>query len=184
MITMKDIVREGHPALREKAQAVAVPPSKEDIELAERLLQFVKNSQDPALAERYDLRPGIGLASPQVGISKRIIAVHVEDENGHLHSHALLNPKIVSHSVKVTYLEGGEGCLSVDREVPGFVPRYEKITVKGINTKSEPVELKLKGLVAIVFQHEIDHLDGIMFYDRINKEQPFDPPSTVSLTRP
>ncbi|WHY74268.1 peptide deformylase [Fictibacillus enclensis] len=183
MLTMKDIVREGNPILRERATNVELPPQQEDIQIAKEMLKFLKNSQNPELAQKYNLRPGVGLACPQIGIPKRIIAVHTEDDQGELYSYALFNPKIVSHSVKVTYLEGGEGCLSVDRDVPGYVPRYAKVTVRGTTIKGEQVDLKLKGMPAIVFQHEIDHLDGIMFYDRINKENPFTPPSTVILNR-
>lgn len=183
MLTMKDIVREGHPTLREKAKDVVLPPQQEDIQTAKEMLEFLKNSQNPEMAQKYKLRPGVGLACPQIGISKRIIAVHVEDEQGQLISYALFNPKIVSHSVQVTYLEGGEGCLSVDRDVPGFVPRYAKTTIKGTTVDGEEIQLKLKGMPAIVFQHEIDHLDGIMFYDRINKENPFSPPTAVTLNK-
>lgn len=85
-------------------------------------------------------------------------------------------PKIISHSVERTYLQSGEGCLSVDREVPGYVPRYTRITVKATSINGEEVKLRLKGLPAIVFQHEIDHLNGVMFYDHINKENPFAAP--------
>ena len=105
-----------------------------------------------------------------------MIAVHVTDADGTLYSHALFNPKIISHSVERTYLQGGEGCLSVDREVPGYVPRYTRITVKATSINGEEVKLRLKGLPAIVFQHEIDRLNGVMFYDHINKENPFAAP--------
>ncbi|MGC4375480.1 peptide deformylase [Fictibacillus sp. Mic-4] len=183
MLTMKDIIREGDPILRQVAKEVSLPPRQEDVETAKKMLEFLIHSQNPEMAQKYHLRPGVGLAAPQIGISKRLIAVHVTDDNGKLYSVALFNPKIVSHSVQVTYLEGGEGCLSVDRPVPGLVPRYAKITVRGIDHKGEKVELKLKGMPAIVFQHEIDHLDGIMFYDRINKEKPFEPPAQMALYR-
>lgn len=180
---MKDIVREGHPVLRKKAVDVPSPFSEEDVKIAEQLLEFVKNSQDPEIAGKYNLRPGIGLAAPQIGVSKRIFAFHVTDESGNLFSYALLNPKIISHSVQMTYLDGGEGCLSVDRDVPGFVPRYAKITAKGFTPDGSEVELKLKGLPGICFQHELDHLDGIMFYDRINEKQPFEPPANSAILR-
>jgi peptide deformylase len=181
---MKDIVREGHPVLEQKAAEVPQPFSEEDVAIANQLLEFVKNSQDPEISLKYKLRPGIGLAAPQIGISKRIFAIHVTDDEGNLYSYALLNPKLVSHSVKMTYLDGGEGCLSVDRDVPGIVPRYAKVSVKGYTPDGSLVELKLKGLPGICFQHELDHLDGIMFYDRINEKQPFEPPSnSVSLVR-
>ncbi|NSL50710.1 peptide deformylase [Calidifontibacillus erzurumensis] len=176
MITMKDIVREGHPALRAKAEEVVLPASDEDKQTLKAMIEFVINSQDPEIAAKYGLRPGIGLAAPQLGISKRMIAVHVVDEDDKLYSYALFNPKIVSHSTKKCYLAGGEGCLSVDRDVPGYVPRYFKITVKATDLEGKEVNLRLKGLPAIVFQHEIDHLNGIMFYDHINKQDPFKAP--------
>ena len=69
----------------------------------------------------------------------------------------------------------GEGCLSVDREVEGFVPRYRRITVEGYNVKGEKVKLRLRDYISIVFQHEIDHLNGQLFTDRIDKNQPLAP---------
>jgi peptide deformylase len=142
-------------------------------------MEYLINSQDPEIAQKYGLRPGIGLAAPQINVSKRMIAVHVTDENNKLYSYGLFNPKIISHSVEKCYLTTGEGCLSVDREVPGFVPRYARITVKGFSLDGEEVEIRLKGLPAIVFQHEIDHLNGIMFYDHINKDDPFKVPENA-----
>jgi peptide deformylase len=184
MLTMENIVREGHPVLREIAKEVALPPSEEDIHTLRSMLEFVINSQNPEIAARYQLRPGIGLAAPQIGVSKRMIAVHVTDHDGKLHSYALFNPKIISHSVERSYLTSGEGCLSVDRAVPGYVPRYARITVKATSIDGEELKLRLKGLPAIVFQHEIDHLNGIMFYDHINHENPFAiPENAVPLER-
>lgn len=180
MITMKDIIREGDPRLRKVSMEVNMPPSGEDINLANSLLQYVINSQNPEISLEYGLRSGIGLAAPQIGILKRAIGVHVTDLQGNLFSYALLNPKIISHSVEQVYLSGGEGCLSVDRDVPGYVPRYARITVTGYDTRLGEVKIRLKGLPAICFQHEIDHLNGIMFYDRINKNNPFTAPEGSS----
>ncbi|MFD2639642.1 peptide deformylase [Piscibacillus salipiscarius] len=176
MITMDQIVREGDPVLREKAKEVELPASTKDQETLEEMLQFIKNSQNEEIAKKYDLRPGVGLAAPQIGLSKRMLAVHFTDFNDREYSMGLFNPKIISHSVEKTYLKGGEGCLSVDRDVPGIVPRYARITIKGTNLNDEEVKLRLKGYAAIVFQHEIDHLDGIMFYDHINQNDPLHPP--------
>lgn len=170
---MKDIVREGHPILNHSAKDVSIPPTEQDIETLKKMIQFIKNSQDEKIAEEYELRAGVGLAAPQIGLSKRMIAVHFEDFNNQLYSDGYFNPKIVSHSVEFTYLSSGEGCLSVDREVAGYVPRYARITVSAINLAGEHVKLRLRGYAAIVFQHEIDHLNGVMFYDRINKQEPF-----------
>lgn len=173
MITMANIIRDGHPTLRAVAEEVTLPASIEDKEILKSLLDYVKNSQDQEIAEKYQLRAGIGLAAPQINVSKRMIAIHLNDEKGVLHSYALFNPKIISHSVEQTYLSAGEGCLSVDEAIPGYVPRYARVTVKGVTLDGEQVKLRLKGMLAIVFQHEIDHLNGIMFYDHINKDNPF-----------
>ncbi|MGM8211898.1 peptide deformylase [Virgibacillus sp. W0430] len=179
MIVMKDIVREGHPALRTKAEEISVPPSQEDRDTLIEMMEFLVNSQDEMLAEKYNLRSGVGLAAPQLGISKRMIAVHFTDAKDTVYSYQLINPKIVSHSVEMAYLAGGEGCLSVDREVEGYVPRYSRITIKAFTLNGEPIKLRLKDYAAIVFQHEIDHLNGIMFYDHINKQNPFTIPDNA-----
>jgi len=173
MIKMNDIVREGNPVLREKAKEVVLPASDEDKAILASLLEYVKNSQDMETAEKYGLRPGIGLAAPQIGVSKRMIAIYVNDENGHQLNYALFNPKIISHSVEKAFLTSGEGCLSVDRNVPGYVHRYARVTVKAVTLEGEEVKFRLKGLPAICIQHEIDHLNGIMFYDYINEKEPF-----------
>ncbi|TYR79886.1 peptide deformylase [Priestia megaterium] len=180
MITMNEIMKDGHPILRKVAEAVKLPASAEDKEVLRQLLEYVQNSQNPETASMYGLRPGIGLAAPQINVSKRMIAVHVTDEKGVLHSYALFNPKIISHSIEKTYLTSGEGCLSVDEDIEGFVPRYARITVKGTTLDGEEVKVRFKGLPAVVFQHEIDHLDGIMFYDYINKENPFQVPDNAT----
>lgn len=173
MLTKDDIILDGHPTLRQVAKEVPLPASEEDKSILNDLLEYVKNSQNPEIVAQYGLRPGIGLAAPQINVSKRMIAVHVTDEQGNLYSYALFNPKIVSHSVEKSYLSSGEGCLSVDEAIPGYVPRYARITVKGFDLEGIEVKLRLKGLPAIVFQHEIDHLNGIMFYDHIDKQDPF-----------
>ena len=79
MILMDQIVREGHPALRKRAEEVKFPLSEADRQLHEELLEYVKNSQDPDLSIKYGLRPGIGLAAPQVNQSKRMFALHIPD---------------------------------------------------------------------------------------------------------
>lgn len=180
MITMKDIIKDGHPTLREKAVEVPLPPTEEDINTLNEMLQFLKNSQDEETAEKYGLRPGVGLAAPQINISKKIIAVciqnFIEDANGTIRVEdtfevGLFNPKIVSHSEEVIYLGTGEGCLSVDEDVEGYVPRYARITVEGFNLQGEKVRIRLKDYYGVVFQHEIDHLNGVMFYDHIDENQ-------------
>lgn len=182
LINMKDIIREGNPTLRAVAEEVTFPLSDQEIILGEKMLQFLHNSQDPVMAEKMGLRGGVGLAAPQLDISKRIIAVLVpnpEDEEGNPPAEAyalreiMYNPKVVSHSVQDAALGEGEGCLSVDREVPGYVVRHARVTVEYSNKDGEKKRIKLKGYNSIVVQHEIDHINGIMFYDRINETDPF-----------
>jgi len=181
IITMDDIVREGHPVLRTVAQPVELPLQEEDRETLQCMLQFLKNSQDPEISEEYNLRSGVGLSANQIGLTKRMFVMYSTDERGKIVEHAWVNPKIISHSLTMVYLPESEGCLSVDRPVHGFVPRYESVKVKGYNLEGKEVVLKFKGYQAIIIQHEIDHLDGIMFYDRINKENPFKLPQGVEI---
>lgn len=182
LINMNDIIREGNPTLRAVAEDVTFPLSDQEIILGEKMLQFLHNSQDPVMAEKMGLRGGVGLAAPQLDISKRIIAVLVpnpEDEEGNPPAEAyalreiMYNAKVVSHSVQDAALGEGEGCLSVDREVPGYVVRHARVTVEYYNKDGEKKRIKLKGYNSIVVQHEIDHTNGVMFYDRINEADPF-----------
>lgn len=170
---MKDIVLEGHPVLEQVAEEVTLPPSKENKDILAEMLQFLKYSQDSEMADKYKLRAGVGIAAPQLGISKRMFAVHFEDLDGKTYSDGYFNPKIISHSVEQTFLSGGEGCLSVEREVPGYVPRYARVTISATNLAGKQVKLRLRGYAAVVFQHELDHLNGVMFYNHINKQDPF-----------
>ncbi|BAN92663.1 peptide deformylase [Streptococcus dysgalactiae subsp. equisimilis] len=182
LITMDDIIREGNPTLRAVAKEVTLPLSDEDILLGEKMMQFLKHSQDPVMGEKLGLRAGVGLAAPQIDVSKRIIAVlvpNLPDQEGTPPKEAyslqevLYNPKIVSHSVQDAALADGEGCLSVDRVVEGYVVRHARVTVEYFDKTGEKHKIKLKGYNAIVVQHEIDHINGVMFYDRINPTAPF-----------
>lgn len=170
---MKDIIREGHPTLRKRAEEVEFPLSAEDKTLAQELMEYVINSQNDEMIEKYDLRPGVGIAAPQVNWPKRIFAIHFDEDSGEDLSITAINPKIVSHSIEKSYLASGEGCLSVDRSIPGFVPRYARITIKALDIEGNEYKLRLKGLPAIAFQHELDHLNGVMFFDHINADNPF-----------
>ncbi|KXT83518.1 peptide deformylase [Streptococcus panodentis] len=182
LIDMSDIIREGHPTLRALAEEVTFPLSEQEVILGEKMLQFLKHSQDPVTAEKMGLRGGVGLAAPQLDISKRIIAVLVPnapDEEGNPPKEAyslqavMYNPKIVAHSVQDAALADGEGCLSVDREVPGYVIRHARVTVDYFDKDGQKHRIKLKGYNSIVVQHEIDHTNGVMFYDRIDEKDPF-----------
>jgi peptide deformylase len=178
MLTMKDVIREGHPTLALRAKEVEIPLTKEDKDTLRAMMEFLENSQNPEISEEYNLRPGVGIAAPQINISKQMIAVLTTDEkNEKLYKLLLVNPKIVSHSVQKIYLPGGEGCLSVDRETTGLVSRHKKITVRThlFNPETDElkkVEIRVSGYVAIVLQHEIDHLNGVLFVDKLNEALP------------
>lgn len=183
LIDMDDIIREGNPTLRAVSEDVTFPLSDQEIILGEKMMQFLHHSQDPIMAEKLGLRGGVGLAAPQLDISKRIIAVLVpnpEDADGNPPKEAyslqevMYNPKVVAHSVQDAALGDGEGCLSVDRNVPGYVVRHARVTVEYFTKDGEKKRIKLKGYNSIVVQHEIDHTNGIMFYDRINPNNPFE----------
>jgi peptide deformylase len=177
MITMKDIIDDSHPLIREISKEVKVPLSEEDEKLALDMFEYLKNSQDEEIAEKYDLRPAVGIAAPQIGVLKKMIVIYLTDEEGNEHFYAMINPKIVSYSDEKIYLPGGEGCLSVDREVKGLIHRARRITVDTYlynpedGTLSKEV-LRLKNYPALVFQHEYDHLIGILFPQRINQNNP------------
>lgn len=120
------------------------------------------------MAETMRNSNGVGLAAPQVGIKARVIVVETpqcEDEpgNGQLYA-AVINPEIVRASKGM--LDGLEGCLSIPGYV-GEVPRHEAVTVKGQDLKGRKISIKVQGFVARVFQHEIDHLHGVLYIDKL-----------------
>lgn len=175
MLTMKDIVRDPAPILRKKAAEVS-EIDEETVSQLKSMREYLKNSQNEELAEKYKLRSGVGLAAPQIGLDKRMLAVYIENTEGEVeYDYMLINPKVKSHSVAETYLPSGEGCLSVDEDIEGLVHRYKRIRITATTIDGKQLELKAKGMLAVVLQHEIDHLDGIMFYDRIDKDFPNDP---------
>ena len=113
--------------------------------------------------------PGVGLAAPQVGESTRLIVVEYGDEENEETPpklYVLANPEI-TRSSEDTVL-GTEGCLSIPG-IQGDVERLAAVTVKGLNRHGRPMTVKAKGWLARIFQHEIDHLDGVLFVDRAEK---------------
>ena len=187
MITMKNVIREGHPTLTKIAKEVKIPLSQADKKLLKDMLQYIINSQNDEIAERYELRPAVGIAAPQVNQSKRMFAVHVRDFDGTLYSYALVNPVLKARSNEIIYVPGGEGCLSVDRETEGLTPRYGAVIFEALNYDVEkdelkPIELKLSGYVGIVFQHEFDHINGIMFTSKLFPNLPHAKPAFEFVT--
>ncbi len=143
-----EIKEYGEPVLREKALPVK--------EVNPEILNLIKD-----MAETMYTDSGVGLAAPQVGVSKRIIIIDGEEEG----LIVLINPMIVRSEGEVV---AEEGCLSV----PGIyskVKRSSKVTVKALNENGDSIEITKEGLTARALQHEIDHLDGILFIDRIGR---------------
>lgn len=121
------------------------------------------------MIETMRLAPGVGLAAPQVGESMRLIVVEYgdeEDEELPPKLYVMANPEITRTSQEK--LVGAEGCLSIPG-VQGDVERFAAVTVKGLNRHGRPMTVKAHGWLARIFQHEIDHLDGVLFVDRAEK---------------
>lgn len=149
-----DIVTVGDPRLRQRSRPVR--------QITPQLLQLIDD-----MIETMYARDGVGLAAVQVGELLRLIVVEVpEDENipdsGELY--VVLNPEIVKTSRQTEV--GREGCLSV----PGFVGEVERaaeVSVRGLDVRGKPLRLRLRGYLARVFQHEIDHCDGVLYIDKL-----------------
>ncbi|MCT4617609.1 MAG: peptide deformylase [Candidatus Gracilibacteria bacterium] len=144
--------------LRTKSQEIARIELNKYVKLGKQMIDYLKNPDNG----------GVGLAAPQIGINKRIIAVSLmnsyEDEN--YRTIMMINPEILEHSNNVEV--DGEGCLSLPGE-SGEVERYCRIKLQFLDQKGHKNTIILKGLSARIVQHEIDHLDGILFMDRVEK---------------
>lgn len=184
MYLNKDIVKEGNQILRNKSVKLNLPLSSADLNCLKGLYEYVVISSMDDLVKQYNIRPGVGIAAPQVGVNKRMFAMNAVDfldEKQSRYLFAIINPVLTYKSKEMTYLPGGEGCLSVDRSTDGFVtPRHYAIEAKCSlynfeTNKIKTVTLKLEGYPAIVFQHEYDHLDGILYTDKLYKEENLDP---------
>lgn len=114
--------------------------------------------------------PGVGLAAPQIGVSERVVvieyAIDDEDDDSPKKLYALVNPEIVQVSDET--VTGVEGCLSVPSLI-GEVERHEGILVKAQNRHGQPTKIKATGWLARIFQHEIDHLEGVVFTDKATR---------------
>lgn len=172
MLKTKDILDEKDKRLHQVSKEVMFPLSKEDIDNINLMEEYLVNSQIEELAEKYDLRPGMGMAAVQIGVLKRYIVIVNETDNG-FDSYIVINPKIVSNSEEMIYVETGEGCLSVNRECEGIVPRYARVTVEGYDIDGNKIKIRAREELAIAFQHEIDHLNGILFVDKIDPKNPY-----------
>ena len=140
-----EVMKTGHPVLKQIAEPVEFVNKK--------IRQLLDD-----MSETMYKTDGVGLAAPQVNVSKRIIVL--DDGNGLIE---VINPEIVK---KEGSQVGLEGCLSVP-ELFGDVERYDKIEVHGINRNNKKIKIKAEGFLARIFQHEIDHLNGILFVEKL-----------------
>ena len=155
-MAIREIVYIPDPVLRRKAHKI----TKIDKELQTLIDDMIETMREA---------PGVGLAAPQVGVSQRLIVVEYgsdEDENVPKKLFVLINPEITETSEDVE--QGVEACLSIPRMM-GEVDRHLAITVRGVNRHGKPVKIKLRGWLARIFQHEIDHLEGVLFTDRASR---------------
>lgn len=174
MFKKLNILDEKDKRLRQKSKEIIdFPLSKEDKKLIQRMVDELTFSQIEYYSKKYNLRPGMGLAFPQLGILKRIIVIVHEVEEGEFDNYVFINPKIISSSEEMIAAEAGEGCLSVNREIEGHVPRHARVTVEGYDEDGNKIRVRAREDLALAFQHEIDHLDGILFYDRIDPKKKF-----------
>ncbi len=155
-MALREIVTHPAQVLRRKAQKVS--------DFGPDLQSLIDD-----MVETMREAPGVGLAAPQVGVSQRVIVVEFgdeEDETKPPKLYAVVNPEIVRLETEIEM--GTEGCLSI----PGFVGDVERplgAVVKGMNRRGQPLRIKAQGWLARIFQHEIDHLNGVLFIDRAEK---------------
>ncbi len=156
-MAIREILTSKYPVLRQKAKKIKkIDPS-------------TQNLIDDMLETMRDAR-GMGLAAPQVGVSLRVIVIEVPEDEEDPHSGQqviLINPELVKADGEQF---GEEGCLSIPGYV-GMIRRAMKVTVKGLNRKGKEVRVKGTELLARALQHEMDHLDGILFTDRLEKPE-------------
>lgn len=157
---MLNIARLGHPKIR----GGAVKVSKEELQSSE-MQEFIDD-----LVETMRDAKGVGIAAPQVQVSKQIIAIEVSPANPRYPNQTevsltvLINPNIIEKSTETE--NGWEGCLSVP-DLRGLVPRWTHVTVQGMDRHGKVVLFEAKGFHARVVQHEVDHLNGLVFLDRL-----------------
>src|SRR5689334_17481249 len=153
------VARMGHPVLRERAR----PLDKSDLKSA--VIQKLMNDMIETMHEYH----GVGLAAPQIHEDLRLFVALLDADPGRdSEAVVVVNPEIVALSENKA--EGWEGCLSIP-DIRGMVPRYTDILVRALDRTGKKMELKLKGFPARVAQHETDHLDGILFFDRMTSMQ-------------
>ena len=159
--------------LRKVSEEVKFPMDEEDMSLINNMIMYLRLSQDEDYASKNDIRAGMGLSAVQLGRLKRFFVISYKKDDGTFEEYQVVNPKIVSNSEEIIYVEEGEGCLSVNRYVEGIVPRFARVTIEYYDPFGNKKTVRVREEIAVAFQHEIDHLNGILFVDKIDKKDPF-----------
>lgn len=167
------ILDESNKILRTVSKEVTFPLDEKTKKIINDSLDYLEMSQIPEYSDKYNLRPGMGLSMVQIGIPKRIFVISEEIDDNKFNRYVVINPKIISKSEELIYVGEGEGCLSINREVEGIVPRHARITVEAYDEEGNIFDIRVREDMAVAFQHEIDHLNGILFVDRIDKKNPY-----------
>lgn len=167
------ILDESNKVIHQKSSDVTFPLKEETKKLINDALDYLEMSQIEEYSEKYDLRPGMGLSFVQLGLLERIFVVSEDLGDNKFNRYVVINPKVVGQSAEMIYVGEGEGCLSVNRDVEGIVPRHARITVDAFDENGKEFTIRVREDMAVAFQHELDHLDGILFVDKIDKKNPY-----------
>lgn len=167
------ILDEKDSRLRFISNEVSFPLDIKDLKTINDIKIYLKMSQINEYMEKYKLRAGMGLAFIQLGIPKRIFVIVEELDDGNFKNYVVINPKIISFSEELIYVGEGEGCLSVNRSVEGVVPRHARVTIEAEDENGLKYTIRVREDLAIAFQHEIDHLNGILFTDHIDPKNKY-----------
>ena len=178
VLKTKEILDEKDKRLHTVSKEVSFPLTEKDKKLIDTMIEYLHDSQIEELSEKYDLRPGMGLSAIQLGVPKRFFVVvyevsEPEAETKEFETYVLVNPRMISNSMEQIYVTDGEGCLSVNRPVEGIVPRYARVTFEAYDMEGRQIHVRAREDLAICFQHELDHLNGIMFTDHIDPKDPY-----------
>lgn len=171
---MSWIIDDSNPKIREISEKLDLNNIDEyDNEMINKMISYIDVSYNNE-HKKYKIRSGIAITGIQIGYKKRVCYVHYFDE--YLNSEIkllLANPEILSKSSIKSYIANGEGCLSVPIDKKGIVPRNKEITFKAFDLfLNKEIEMKVSGFLSICLQHEFDHMDGILYYDKINIFKP------------
>ena len=164
-MALREIITIGHPTLRKRARKVT--------EFGPELRQLIDD-----MIETMRAAPGVGLAASQVDVAERVIVIELpadEEEGTSAELYVFVNPEIVKTSREME--DDQEGCLSIPGYV-GEVPRHTMVVVRGQNVHGKPQKIRAYDYLARVFQHEIDHLSGVLFIDRVTD------PTTIHMITP